>query len=348
MNLSPKENYIVVTCSAYNPTRILSKLFLFFLLFEGLLRCGKQIFCHLFSVIHPLIHCYYLTHSVITMNETTPQKNTTPHHAINTNKPSSSSVKKEEEDDEGLLMNGYDIVIVGTGITQSILSCALSLAGKSVLHCDANDYYGGSYGSSFDPDSFVKMFGSKSDLEISNDSKNLCNDDDDGVLVLSSSPLIQVHKVTSGSSSYSVKEANYKVGDRLNTVYGEGVVEHVECVVSSTIGFDCICKQRIRLSYGILYQSRTLVGGWNEPFMQYKKRKFIMDTCPKFILNNGPAVRGLVDSGVANYMEFKGVLGVNFAQKEKNGIINIHKVGLTIIFCFCILVFLKVIILFTI
>ena len=280
-------------------------------------------------------------HSAITMNETTPQKHTTPHHAIGTNEP---SVKDDEEDDEGLLINGYDIVIVGTGITQSILSCALSLAGKSVLHCDANDYYGGSYGSSFDPDSFVKMFG---DLELSNDTQNCCNNDDD-VLVLSSSPLIQVHKVTSGSNNDSAKEANYKVGDRLNTVYGEGVVEHVECVVSSTIGFDCICKLRIRLSYGILYQSRSLVGGWNEPCMQYKKRKFIMDTCPKFILNNGPAVRGLVDSGVANYMEFKGVLGVNFAQKEKNGIINIHKVGLTIIFCFCILVFLKVIILFTV
>jgi len=263
------------------------------------------------------------------MNGTATQQNTTSNNSIGTNEPSSSLEK--EEDGEGLLMNGYDIVIVGTGITQSILSCALSLAGKSVLHCDGNDYYGGSYGSSFDPDSFVKMFGSKSDLEISNDSKNLCNDyDDDNVIVLSSPPLIRVHKVTSGSSDYSSQEANYKVGERLNTVYGEGVVEHVEYVVSSTIGFDCVCKLRIRLSYGILYQSRSFVGGWNEPCMQYKKRKFIMDTCPKFILNNGPAVRGLVDSGVANYMEFKGVLGVNFAQKEKNGIINIHKVGSTI------------------
>jgi RAB protein geranylgeranyltransferase component A len=51
--------------------------------------------------------------------------------------------KKEEElDDEGLKSNGYDIILVGTGLTQSILASALARAGKSILHCDGNDFYG--------------------------------------------------------------------------------------------------------------------------------------------------------------------------------------------------------------
>jgi hypothetical protein len=44
-------------------------------------------------------------------------------------------------DDEGLLLD-YDVVLCGTGLVQSILASALARAGKTVLHCDASDYYG--------------------------------------------------------------------------------------------------------------------------------------------------------------------------------------------------------------
>ena len=45
-------------------------------------------------------------------------------------------------DEEGLSKSGYDVVICGTGLVQSILASALARAGKSVLHCDGNDHYG--------------------------------------------------------------------------------------------------------------------------------------------------------------------------------------------------------------
>lgn len=37
----------------------------------------------------------------------------------------------------------YDVVILGTGLTECILSGLLSVNGKRVLHLDRNDYYGG-------------------------------------------------------------------------------------------------------------------------------------------------------------------------------------------------------------
>lgn len=37
----------------------------------------------------------------------------------------------------------YDAVVLGTGLTECILSGILSVAGLRVLHCDRNDYYGG-------------------------------------------------------------------------------------------------------------------------------------------------------------------------------------------------------------
>ncbi|CAG8432890.1 4719_t:CDS:2 [Diversispora eburnea] len=37
----------------------------------------------------------------------------------------------------------YDVIVVGTGLTECILSGLLSVDGKKVLHMDRNDYYGG-------------------------------------------------------------------------------------------------------------------------------------------------------------------------------------------------------------
>ncbi|KAI2762844.1 hypothetical protein DTO012A8_9569 [Penicillium roqueforti] len=38
----------------------------------------------------------------------------------------------------------WDVIILGTGIYQSLLALALSRSGKKVLHMDSNQYYGGS------------------------------------------------------------------------------------------------------------------------------------------------------------------------------------------------------------
>lgn len=71
---------------------------------------------------------------------------------------SSNRVKDDDSDetdgtdDEGLKKH-YDTIIVGTGLVESILACAISKCGKSVLHLDTNDYYGGNQ-ASFQLDSF--------------------------------------------------------------------------------------------------------------------------------------------------------------------------------------------------
>ena len=41
----------------------------------------------------------------------------------------------------------FDVIVYGTGLTESILSAALSRNGVSVLHIDANHFYGGEWGS---------------------------------------------------------------------------------------------------------------------------------------------------------------------------------------------------------
>jgi len=51
----------------------------------------------------------------------------------------------------------YDIVIMGTGVTESILSGLFSMEGKKILHVDSNPFYGGS-GASLNLTSLWKKF----------------------------------------------------------------------------------------------------------------------------------------------------------------------------------------------
>jgi Rab GDP dissociation inhibitor len=69
----------------------------------------------------------------------------------------------------------YDVVVLGTGLTECILSGLLSVEGKKVLHMDRNDYYGGDSASlnltqlyrKFRPDQAVpESFGRDKDYNI--------------------------------------------------------------------------------------------------------------------------------------------------------------------------------------
>lgn len=45
------------------------------------------------------------------------------------------------------LQNDFDVIVLGTGLTESIVAAACARAGKSVLHVDPNDYYGSDWAS---------------------------------------------------------------------------------------------------------------------------------------------------------------------------------------------------------
>ena len=53
----------------------------------------------------------------------------------------------------------YDCVVLGTGLTECILSGMLSVSGKRVLHVDRNEYYGGESASLTPLNELFKKFG---------------------------------------------------------------------------------------------------------------------------------------------------------------------------------------------
>jgi Rab proteins geranylgeranyltransferase component A len=64
------------------------------------------------------------------------------------------------------LPSEFDLVVVGTGFGESIIAAAASRVGKTVLHVDENEYYGG-FWSSFNFDTFVShLEASKNDEKV--------------------------------------------------------------------------------------------------------------------------------------------------------------------------------------
>lgn len=61
---------------------------------------------------------------------------------------STSAVKMEDTASyPAIEPSNFDLIVVGTGLPESILAAAASAAGKSVLHIDSNPYYGSHFAS---------------------------------------------------------------------------------------------------------------------------------------------------------------------------------------------------------
>jgi len=210
---------------------------------------------------------------------------------------------EEEEDDEGLLTKGYDVIIIGTGITQSITACALSLAGKKVLHCDGNDFYG-DLDASFNLQDMIGYFEGlqKQTRDIEEDdiqrngNASVNGPSLDRKQSSDTERNIKLHPhLSSAGLRVLSMTPTLRVNEDIDTVYGPGLITDIKSrQYTKTV--------TIRLSKfrATLYQ-----------VVPNLDRLFCLDLSPKLILNHGDAVQGLISSGVCNYIEFKGVLGLN-------------------------------------
>ena len=53
------------------------------------------------------------------------------------------------------LPDSFDVIVIGTGLGESMIAASLSRIGKSVLHIDRNEYYGSQW-ATFTFDSIIK------------------------------------------------------------------------------------------------------------------------------------------------------------------------------------------------
>lgn len=160
----------------------------------------------------------------------------------------------------------FDVLVLGTGLPESLLAAAAAKAGKSVLHLDADDYYGGDY---------------------------------------AALPLPQLAELAaagvarSGVSSQPPQQAQLPA-DIAASLAAAGI--------AAVGGIDPGAHAAVRF-HGSPPPAlpRSLPPG--------AARRVVVDLLPQLLLARGPAVDAVVDSGAANYLEFKTLEGAYVAEE---------------------------------
>lgn len=207
------------------------------------------------------------------------------------------------EDD---LPTEYDVIVVGTGMTESVVAAAASRVGKKVLHLDSNEYYGGLW-ASFNFDGLQKWM-----EECRQPVKDNAPDLTEGVL--------------------KDGEANIKAGNQFSTVTNiEEKWYILENITDSTDGQSSSKntqteyegkgsasdsekhekeasdteKQEISDE-----KSQQQPQKWSQSKVRKEYRKFNLDLAPKLLFARGSLVELLISSNIARYAEFRSVTRV--------------------------------------
>lgn len=215
------------------------------------------------------------------------------------------------------LESSYDLIIQGTGLQQSILSCAAARIGKRVLHLDLNDHYGEDC-SSFTLRSLFQYH------------KSLCHD----IPADEKSPECDVEQ-----HSYSYLAYEY-AHDSLLEVHCGGSIQQIStnssrfhpvfanCLVQKNIGIQSSPES----SAGVGSSSDTNAAAqrsahpacegysfFHDNSLQrllYEDRRFTIDLKSKLLFASGDVVDFFISSGVARYLEFKNLSGLHFWMND--------------------------------
>jgi len=267
---------------------------------------------------------------------------------------SDSKTKKEEKelDEEGLLKNGYDVILCGTGLVQSILASALARVGKTILHCDCNDFYGEldavlSLGDLMKLTSEFASFSGTEGVNFNVGEKIEQGQTNEAV----SSNAISLHPRGSFSTflTHSATHLNnsfsFQVGIDLTTPYGLGTIvalpsQHKDASLvvqlhtwkmtdgKSPMAYFGYSDQEaneemdgksIARYYAQNYNVIPLTSFQYQRHVLSCKRSYALDFTPGLLYATGDAVAGLIASGVSESCEFKSLLGLYLFMEETKG-----------------------------
>jgi Rab proteins geranylgeranyltransferase component A len=240
-----------------------------------------------------------------------------------------------QRDDEGLLLE-YDVVICGTGLVQSILASALTRAGKTVLHCDGSDMYG-ELDAVWTFDTIQDLYNQQPQQQ---QQEQISSDEENSWISLSpkgSTTSLQFH------SLHTTRYFGIEVGTEVESPFGTGTVRSIdlknECYMlqlelqgwkladqKSPIVFinipDTVDVSRPATLEEYLHTHQRIRSRITVQAVELLKlsRFFALDATPGLILASGRAVKGMLASNVADYLEFKAIEGLYWleAKSENN------------------------------
>ncbi|XP_077278479.1 rab escort protein isoform X2 [Temnothorax americanus] len=190
------------------------------------------------------------------------------------------------EDD---LPTEYDVVVVGTGMTESIVAAAASRIGKRVLHLDSNEYYGGLW-ATFNFDGLQKWM---EDLKTVKSNTRNTNVD-----------LKEDEKFLKASDQYSTVE---NIGE-IWYISNDADLPDVSSKDTQTESSgDSAAVDGAEKTDQDKADRKENVKQWSIDRIKKEYRRFNIDLAPKLLFARGELVELLISSNIARYAEFRAV-----------------------------------------
>ena len=181
-------------------------------------------------------------------------------------------------DDEMQLPSEFDVVVLGTGLVESMLAAAFARAGHSVLHVDAFEHYGGDC-AGFSLDTLQKY------AELSREPPVLPETVEGEVALAAANDAVRFHSMT----MMMKKKAE----------------EATEENLASKVAEDVVTKA--------LRGTRLAVA---KAQAEKRCKRFNIDLCPRLCYARGDGTDAMIALGVAPYLEFSGVKGTYYVDTE--------------------------------
>lgn len=200
------------------------------------------------------------------------------------------------EDD---LPTEYDVIVVGTGMTESIIAAAASRIGKKVLHLDSNEYYGGLW-ATFNFDGLQKWI---EDLK-----GNKCEESKE------SDPNVEGgENFLKASNQYStvenIEETWYIVNDADLPERSSKDTQTEGSGDAPAEGDEKCDEDKV--------EKKEIVKHWSTDRIKKEYRRFNIDLAPKLLYARGELVELLISSNIARYAEFRAVSRVATFMESK-------------------------------
>lgn len=201
--------------------------------------------------------------------------------------------------DDGLASN-YDVILLGTGLVQSIVSCVASKHGKKVLHLESNEFYGEDYGCHTLSAHIAHysnqniMDGVRSTISRENAPNSyFLNDKSDQTIIVQ-----RIDNVTA-AKGLARSQIPFKP----------------ECYHPASFGYAMESNEDgIKSQAGVspVFEGYASHHKFSKARLWLKDRDFNIDTTAKVLYGSCPMVDLMVASGVSNYLEFKNFEGLYF------------------------------------
>lgn len=199
------------------------------------------------------------------------------------------------EDD--LLPTEYDVIVVGTGMAESIVAAAVSRIGKKVLHMDGNEYYGGMW-AAFNFDGLQKWIAEcKKEDEVSSPPPTPTIQLQDGETVVPVGS--QIKTVLNIAEKWYIAE---ELGERQLKD-----TKDMQIGTSESGGGESGVEGETKDEGSEGGKAVTESKHWSQNKLKSSYRKFNLDLAPKLLFARGSLVELLISSNIARYAEFRSV-----------------------------------------